>query len=187
MSAETEDEPRTTTVSLRVPGPEDGQAMWRLAGACPPLEVNTSYAYILLCTHFSDTCVIAEAAGEAVGYVAGYCPPKSPDTLFIWQIGVAEAGRGKGLGVAMLKELVCRAACRDVSYIDTTITPSNTASRRLFEGIARKLGAAHEVHPFMDATFFPGDTHEPEDLIRIGPLPRHGGLDDSTRKEEKNA
>lgn len=174
MVRETDPDPDTSKVRLRVPTPEDGATLWRLAQACPPLEVNTCYAYVLLCTHFAETCVLAECDGEPVGYVTGYIPPTQSDTVFVWQIGVAPAGRGKGLGVTMLRALFSREICRDVRYMDTTITPSNTVSRRLFARVAEKMGAPHEACPFMSKELFAGESHEPEDLIRIGPLPDGG-------------
>lgn len=181
-----EDDPDTTDgqrFTLRTPRPEDGVRMWRLARSCPPLEANTCYAYVLLSTHFADTCVIAEREGEAVGYVAAYCPPTTPEAIFVWQIGVSEAGRGQGLGAAMLRKVTDRARALGRRYLDTTITPSNGASRGLFASFARKLGAAHEVTPFMGEALFP-QGHEAEDLIRIGPLPGTADRADQPREDK---
>ena len=39
-------------------------AIWELISACPPLDTNSAYANLLQCTHFADTCVIAEREGR---------------------------------------------------------------------------------------------------------------------------
>src|SRR3546814_3090873 len=39
---------------LRMPRTEDGPAISRLVGDCPPLDVNSAYCNLLQCTHFAD-------------------------------------------------------------------------------------------------------------------------------------
>lgn len=158
------------TAVLHAPGIQDGQRLWQLAGACPPLEQNTVYAYLLLATHFSDTCVIAEMEGEAVGYATGYLIPTRPDTLFIWQVGVAAAGRGQGLAGRMLREVLARPVCGGVRFLETTVSPSNVASRRLFHSLAREQEAPLIEEAFFAPEHFAGQAHEAEVLYRIGPL-----------------
>lgn len=45
-----------------------------------------------------------------VGFVKGYRPPKQPDTIFVWQIGVSNELQGHGLGGRMLMSLAERCA-----------------------------------------------------------------------------
>lgn len=61
-----------------------------------------------------------------------------------------------------------------ISAIETTVTPDNRASDRLFTAFAARHGAALEREVLFDGGLFPdGDgegAHQPEVLYRIGPL-----------------
>ena len=167
----------TTTIEndvhLRQPGASDGAAAWKLVCESPPLEANSCYAYLLLCEHFRDTCVIAERNGDVIGFVAAYRPPNQPDTVFVWQIAVHESARGQGLARTMLRHLLMRDVCKAVKYMDTTVTPSNEASRRTFHGLARSLDVPCAEYTLFSANQFGGDNHEDEVQIHIGPMALH--------------
>lgn len=142
--------------------------MWSLVRASRVLDLNSPYAYLLVCSHFAATSAVAERAGALVGFVAAYAPPGRPDTLFVWQIGVAEAARGCGLATRLLRHAVDSAGYR---YLEATITASNRASWALFQGFARRRAAAFRETAGFAATHFPqGLAHEAETLVRIGPL-----------------
>ncbi|GEC89238.1 diaminobutyrate acetyltransferase [Brevibacillus brevis] len=158
-------------IVLRLPTEEDGASMWELARDSKTLDLNSSYAYLLFAKYFSDTCLIAEEEGKAVGFVMGFHPPESPDTLFVWQIGVSESKRGQGIAKAMLRTMLQRTAKSDVRFLEATVSPSNGASRALFTKIANELATECEVTECFPARLFPGRTHEPEWTYRIGPVP----------------
>ncbi|MCG8421447.1 MAG: diaminobutyrate acetyltransferase [Proteobacteria bacterium] len=157
-------------VHIRVPRLEDGAAMWKLVKQSRLLEQNTCYAYLLLCRHFADTCLIAEDAGRAIGFVAAYRPPVEPDVIFVWQIGVLLEARGRGLASTLLEHLVATPACANVNYLEATVAPSNTASQRLFAGFARRRSVPCARMPGFSKELFVGGEHEDEELFRIGPL-----------------
>ncbi|HET7922033.1 MAG TPA: diaminobutyrate acetyltransferase [Gammaproteobacteria bacterium] len=154
---------------LRNPSRADGAAIWRLVSETGALEQNTAYTYLLLCTHFGDTCLVAEQHGRLDGCVLAYQPPREPDCLFVWQIGVAPGARGRGFASQLLDSLLYLPACRHVRFVTATVTPGNTASRALFAGFARRHGVALVEQPFLDAACFPA-THPDEPLLKIGPL-----------------
>ncbi|MGE4220112.1 MAG: diaminobutyrate acetyltransferase [Alphaproteobacteria bacterium] len=160
-------------VLLRRPLRADGAAIWKLVRDGGTLDLNSPYAYLLVATDFADTSLIAERGGEAVGFVAAYRPPPRPDTLFVWQVGVAPAARGQGLAGRMLAALADEAAGRrGVRWLEATVTPSNAASDALFRSFARRRGLACAVGDGFAAADFP-DTdpkHEAERHYRIGPL-----------------
>jgi L-2,4-diaminobutyric acid acetyltransferase len=54
-------------------------------------------------------------------------------------------------------------------FLETTVTPSNTASRALFTRLAQRLGVDLAVGPGFPAEVL-GPGHEPEDRFRIGPI-----------------
>jgi len=155
---------------LRTPETADGRAMHAIARRSEALEENTLYAYLLLATHFRDTCLVAEMDGEVVGYVAAYRPPTTPEAVFVWQVGVDAKARRRGLAKRMLIELFRIPGCRDATHLESTVTPSNAASRGLFESAAEALGAKHEWSEGFTTGDFGGEAHEPEDRFRAGPI-----------------
>lgn len=157
-------------VVLGAPGARDGAAIHGLVDACKPLDVNSVYAYLLLCEHFAETCVRAERSGRTVGFISAYRPPQKAEVIFVWQVAVAEEMRGQGLARAMLRELLSRPGLRDCRYLETTVSPSNEASRRVFYGFARELRARVTERVLFCEQDFGGENHEQEVLIRIGPF-----------------
>lgn len=144
--------------------------MCGLVRACPPLDANSAYAYLLLAEHFPDTCILAEDHDGLAGLVTGYVPPRRPDTLFVWQVAVADRVRGLGLGRQMLQALIERPELSGIHYIETTVGPDNLASRRMFAGLAQDLRAVTVEAAFFDAALFGADHHDAEPLLRIGPF-----------------
>lgn len=157
-------------VTLRKPTVADGRVIWELVSNSGVLDLNSPYSYLILCKHFADTCLLAEQGGQVVGFVTAYRPPVSPEVVFVWQVGVAESLRGQGLGSTLLYSLLDTEACRDASFLEATVTPSNTASLRLFQSLARRLEAGFREEPCFREEHFGGVAHEPEHLVRIGPF-----------------
>lgn len=156
-------------LALRTPRREDGAAMWRLVGDTGTLEQNSAYAYLLLCTHFRDTCLVAEHHDQLIGCVLGYRPPREPDCAFVWQVGVAPAARGRGLAGDLLDAWLWLPTCRNARFVTASVAADNAASRALFAGFARRHGAALHEQAFLPGDCFP-DQHAAEPLLKIGPL-----------------
>ncbi|SFS71595.1 L-2,4-diaminobutyric acid acetyltransferase [Streptomyces harbinensis] len=162
---------------LESPRPEDGAALWRIARDSRALDLNSSYSYLLWCRDYAGTSIVArDSTGEPVGFITGYTRPEAPRTLLIWQVAVDAAQRGKGLAAAMLDGLVGRTGREwGVNMVETTITPDNTASNRLFASFAQRHGAPVEREVLFDSGSFPERGHQPEVLHRIGPVPAPDG------------
>ena len=160
----------TREVVLREPVLLDGKAVHTLIGHCPPLDLNSSYNYFLLCSHFSETCVIGERDDEILAFMSAYRIPKSPERLFVWQAAVDPSLRGMGMAGRMLEAILARPACAGVTYIETTVSPSNTASRRVFQRFAQKHGVGWHEETLLAEEDFGGESHESEVLFRIGPF-----------------
>lgn len=157
-------------ITLRKPTAEDGAPLHALVRECKPLDENSTYCNLLQCTHFADTCIVAEKAGGLVGFVSGYRKPREPHIYFLWQVGVAEAGRGHGLAKRMIQAILAREDCSGVTELNTTVTPSNQPSRKLFAALAEAESAEMTEHDYFTAEHFGGSGHEPEYLFRIRPL-----------------
>ncbi|GHI08676.1 L-2,4-diaminobutyric acid acetyltransferase [Streptomyces cellostaticus] len=154
------------------PAVSDGAALWRIAKDSRTLDLNSSYSYLLWCRDFAGTSAVARGAdGEPVGFVTGYVRPDRPGILLVWQVAVDAAHRGRGIAAALLDGLTARLAGEGrITGIETTITPGNTASERLFTSFAARHGADLDREVLFPADLFPDGQHDPEVLYRIGPL-----------------
>jgi len=161
---------RADRVSLRKPVPEDGLSLHALVAASPPLDANSSYCNLLQCSYFADTAIAADVDNQLAGFVSGFWSQRTPQTLFVWQIVVGESWRGQRLAQRMLSALVERLSSHSLRFIETTITPDNQTSWKVFERLAQALNA-----PLVADTLFDKDRHfrgqHPDEvLVRIGPI-----------------
>lgn len=161
------------SILFRLPSLEDGMAVFRLVESCPPLDMNSSYCNLLQCSHFANTSVVAQMNGALVGFISGYVIPARPNTLFVWQVAVAEQARGLGLASRMLDHILARPHCADIAYLETSITQDNHASWALFKSLARKLSADFQSSIWMDKDAHFTGLHDSEALVRIGPFNSH--------------
>lgn len=157
-------------IETRTPRFSDSDGIYRLVKRCEPLDLNSRYAYMLVAAHFNGTSVVAIHEDEVIGLVSAYIPPKRDDTLFVWQAAVDPDYRGKGLASLMLGDIFRRPAMKEIAYVETTISPSNTASLTLFTRFAEMSGAEINSSTFALAEDFGEDAHEAELLYRIGPI-----------------
>lgn len=159
-------------LKFRSPATDDASEIWRLVVESGVLDSNSAYLYLLLCRDFRETCLVATRDDEVVGFVTGYRMPSDPSVLFIWQIGVATTEKRKGIASRLLAELIRHCGIDTLSAIEATVSPSNVASRKLFESLSRSLGVSLKDQPqygFTTSDFPPGN-HEAEPRIHIGPL-----------------
>lgn len=155
-------------IHIRKPLAGDGYEIHQLIANSPPLDLNSVYSYYLLSNHFRDSCVVAESQGDIVGFLSAYRIPHQPQTLFIWQVVVNQAQRGKRVAWRMLESLLQRYQQNEVVQIEATVNPSNAASRRLFERLAEEQGTTLQEETFLEATALsPEGDHESEILLRI--------------------
>lgn len=153
-------------IHIRKPRASDGYEIHQLIANSPPLDLNSIYSYYLLSDHFSDSCVVAENQGRVVGFLSAYRIPQRPDTLFVWQVVVNRALRGKRIAWRMLESLLQRLG-GEVRQVEATVNPSNAASRALFERLAKEHDSTLGEETFLEASAFgPGD-HESEILLRV--------------------
>ncbi|MGP4069545.1 diaminobutyrate acetyltransferase [Halobacillus sp. B29] len=150
------------------PEKSDGAEVYEMIENIPILDLNSSYSYLLWCEFFSDTSVVVKDEGNTVGFISGFIHPSSPDTLFIWQVAVAESERGQGLATRMIDHIVERH--EDVNYIEATVSPSNKPSQQLFQGYAKKKEVSCDISVCFEEDDFPGEDHEQENTFKIGPL-----------------
>lgn len=158
------------STALREPTVEDGPSIYDLVNRCKPLDVNSRYLYLLQCSHFANTCAVAESDGSVQAFISAYVRPDKPDVLFVWQIAVDASLRGQGIAGRLLACLLDRPHLAGIRFVEATVNPSNDASRNLFRSLARKSACDMQEEMMFPVEAFGGDAHEEEILLRVGPL-----------------
>jgi len=159
----------STAIKFRRTTAKDGVVVWQTVQDAGTLELNTAYFYLIFCSDFGQTCLVAEQDNQVVGVLIGYRGVKEPETAFCWQIGVLPAWRGQGLARRMLDAWLDLPAICDARWLTATVADDNEASKRLFLGFAQSNGLPCEVSPYFTEDLLPAG-HQPEPLYRIGPI-----------------
>lgn len=158
-------------VAVRTALASDGALLWEIARDAKGIDLNSPYAYMMLCQNFCDTSAVVEVFGQPAGFVTAYRLPKRPQVLFVWQIAVLPEFRGLGIGQRLLDGLVDLPGCATVRTMETTVTPSNRASEALFTGFAKTHGARLDIREGFASSDFPDDAPgDAERLFVIHPL-----------------
>lgn len=160
----------TNSCLIRKATVKDGRYIWQRVVDSQKLDVNSEYCYIMLCEYFADTCLVAEIDNEIVGFVTSLIRQSNPEVLFVWQIAVSSDHRGKGIAHYLLQKLISSTFCAKVRYIETTISPGNVASSRLFTKFAEELHAPIVRSKGFPPHLFQGEVHEDEQRVQIGPI-----------------
>jgi len=161
-------EATTRSIQFRQPNARDGLLLNTLIERCPPLDTNSVYCNLLQTSHFADTAVVAEDENnQLIGSITGYLLPNNPDTLFVWQVALAPEARGQGLALKMLSHLFER--CEQAVNIETSISPDNIASQRLFDRFFEQLGFTVKKKTLFEKSLHFAGQHEDEVLYRATP------------------
>lgn len=112
---------------------------------CPPAD---GYAEEQLARR-ETILLLAEAAGDTVGALAGYVLPKfeqARSEVYIYDLAVAEAWRRQGVATALIEELrgIAREIGAWVIYVQADTAPEDEPARALYG----KLGTREEVLHF---------------------------------------
>ena len=155
----------SSDLKFRKPILADGYAIYQLIKSSPPLDLNSSYLYFLQASHFADTCIVAEHNGQIIGFLSAYFQPDKPQAIFVWQVAVGESHRGQGLAKAMLNALLKnQPEDSAMTEITCTISPSNKASKSLFNSFAKTHRLLLQTAPFINEAHFGEENHEAEEL-----------------------
>ncbi|MEX0862429.1 diaminobutyrate acetyltransferase [Nitrosopumilus sp.] len=157
-----------TSITYREPVIDDAQKIWELVKNNKPLDENSKYLYVLLCHQFSKTCCVAEHNSEIIGFLSGFISPKDPNTLFVWQVAVDNRFRNEGVAKKMVFQTLSDMDSL-VKFVEATVTPSNHPSLKFLQNFADQARAKLVTRPLFSIDVLE-DGHEPENLIRIGPI-----------------
>lgn len=120
--------------SIRNIEEKDAPLLRYLAKRCQPLDVHTHYTYWVVSNYFGSGGFILEADNAPAGYIMTV---DTPSAVFVWQIGLLEAHRGKGLS----QQLIAAAASYAKSVaknMEVTISADNKASYSAFSQFCKK-------------------------------------------------
>lgn len=158
-------------VAVRPVLEDEGALLWELARDCGGVDLNSPYAYMMMCRNFSATSAVAEVFGQPAGFVMAHRVPGRAHVLFVWQIAVLPEFRGLGIARRLLDGLVEQPDCLGVRALEATVTPSNKASAALFTRFAQARGAEVDIRAGFAKDDFPVDEqHEEERLFTIQPI-----------------
>jgi L-2,4-diaminobutyric acid acetyltransferase len=162
-------------INILKPTKEDSKGIYELIKRSKPLDLNSEYLYLLQTVYFEGTCIAAKHEDKIIGFVSGFKVPKDDKTFFVWQLAVDKNYRGKNIAFRMLKTLFASKALADIKSIETTISPSNIASQRVFEKFANEMDFDKEISLFAAKDEFT-EAHEDELLYMLKPKTNKGKL-----------
>lgn len=131
-------------VTVRSPGPDDAGLLQTFVSTCPPLEVHTAFTYWVLGRYSSPFCFLAESEGRPCGLLTAVATARPDSSLYVWQLGVSEQWRGKGVAGLLLDHLADAMRAADMQAFEVSISPANEPSRRTFESFAERVGGSWE-------------------------------------------
>src|SRR5699024_8976931 len=89
---------------IRTPERGDGAAMWTLARDGGELDVDYSYADVLIAKEYGDMCGVDLSDGEEGGFLVGYRPAERAESCLGWQVPVTGDQRGRSVAKRMLND-----------------------------------------------------------------------------------
>lgn len=98
----------------------------------PFVSARSLSDYWLYCRFLSDTCLVAEVAGEITGVVIAIVNQSSSDEAYIQDLAVSPDSREKGLGAGLLAALEKALCDKGCSRVWLTSEPDNSTAMRLW-------------------------------------------------------
>jgi L-2,4-diaminobutyric acid acetyltransferase len=159
---------KNSAIKITHPRKEDGISVAELIKRCPPLDLNSTYHYLIQSHYFSKTCSIAFDNKKVVAFVSGFINSSKNNSLFIWQVAIDENYRGKELGIELIEFILNQN--KNLDSIETTVTKNNISSRRMFQKICEKYKSRISELILFDKEKDFANKHDSEMLIKIGPF-----------------
>lgn len=154
-------------INIKKPTKKHFNNVFNLVKNSKVLDVNSEYLYLIQTLHFTDTCSVALDEDKVIGFVSGYTIPNQKDKLFIWQVAVDSNYRGQNIALKLIDFIIKNN--KSIKYINTTVSPSNNSSIRVFEKLANSYTCPINKIDCFEANEFI-NAHEEEVLYEIGPI-----------------
>ncbi len=150
-------------ITLRNAAGSDAGLLRHMARSCPPLDLHTSYTYWVAAEYFGSGSYILEDDGICAGYIMTV---QTPETIFVWQIGILPEYRGRGLSRRLIDRVLDDAAASGRG-VEVTIAKNNAASFAAFTSAAGARGLVLEPKDTVELKD-PDDPAFYENEIRYG-------------------
>ncbi len=149
---------------------EDGAEIWDLVRRTGTLDLNSEYCYFMFADLFSKQCAVITSlqTNEILGFVSCIIKGEREKTLFVWQVCTDKRVQKKGLAKKLI-QFVINTQSEKISFIETTISESNLASKNLFKSLAEYYTTKIEKSTYIASKQFKNG-HEAEYLYKIGKL-----------------
>ena len=99
----------------------------------PFLTLRSRSDYWAYATFFNDTCFVYSEQDQAVGVLIAYRNQNDMGQIYLQDIGVKKAYRGKGVADALITNLIEYAWSHDIGSIMLTSEPENHSALKLWE------------------------------------------------------
>lgn len=146
----------------------DSALLRKLASECAPLDLHTPYTYWVISSQFGDSCYILYDEDRPVGFITSLSTAKG---LFIWQIGLLEEYRGKGLSAVLIDSVFKFAEAALIGELSVTIAPENLNSFNAFNNYCAHNGYSFEKSDTLHLSdYLESDFFETENIYRCRKL-----------------
>ena len=170
---------KNSGIKITSPSKKYGYALSKLIERCPPLDLNSTYHYLIQSHYFSKSCSVAFESNKVIAFVSGFINPSKNNALFIWQVAIDEDYRGKGLGIELIEFILKQN--KNIDSIETTVTENNFASKRMFQKFCGKYQIKLSEKTLFNKEQDFSNEHDSEILLKIGPLNK-GKEDENIRR-----
>jgi L-2,4-diaminobutyric acid acetyltransferase len=127
-------------LNLRSCTADDVDDVRQFVASCAPLEVHTAFTYWVTFEHWGDICFVLLEDGRIAGYVSAIGSDRHRETIYLWQIGVAEKLRHQGVAQHLISAVSSAAVAKGYKTAQVSIANDNEASRKAFEHYAANTG-----------------------------------------------
>lgn len=130
---------------IRPMTPDDIESVREIADGNDYLLKYHPYVYWVMRGNAPDLCKVYAMGERVLGYVAGVAPFAAQDACLLWQVGVHDSFRRRGIASALVEAFAASATERGFAEVQLTIDVRNNASRALFQQVAERARAITEI------------------------------------------
>ncbi|MHA1266089.1 MAG: GNAT family N-acetyltransferase [Candidatus Helarchaeota archaeon] len=125
-----------------------------LAEACVPwLRASVVGTYEFLARCFSNTFFVYEEQGKIIGFIVGFPNTAVKGEFWLYQVGIYEEYRGRGIGSKLLARLIEQVKAEGYACMRSHFKFENKHSRALHEKFGMKVCGQDDRGWFVEVKF----------------------------------
>ncbi len=141
-------------MSIRNADVEDKVAVFELAQSCIPwLRASVVGTYEFFARCFRNTFFVYEENNKIIGYLVGFPNTAVKGEFWIYQIGMYEEHRGKGIGSKLFARMVEQVKSEGYNSMRSHFKFKNKHSRALHEKFGMKIYGEDDRGWFVEVKF----------------------------------